>query len=399
MFNSSLQIGTIFGIPIKLHFSLVIVFFLISWTLAYGFMPEYSPGLTENEYWIMSIIGTIILFLSVLIHELSHSVVAKSYGIRVRQIVLFVFGGVSDIEEEPKDFRKEFKMAFAGPGMSFVLSGVFALLWWITITISISTDVANNELSNTLLTMTIGIFFYSSFLNLILGIFNLFPAFPMDGGRILRSILFRRNNDYDKSTRISVRIGIIISYAFFGLGILIILSGSFVSGIWIILIGWFLQNGAQSYIYQYDLMKILSIIKLEQIMNPNVITVRDDMNIEYILRGYFNIYMKSAFPVLDVKEHFVGLVSLGNCLDVPESNRHTTNVNDIMIKRNEITLLNIKDTAEKALTTMVKKKQDKIFVGDLNDNIIGVVSKSDILEAMDEKKYFLTNKTNKKIGF
>lgn len=228
MFNSSLQITTIYGIPIRLHFSLVIVFFLISWTLAYGFMPEYSPGLTQNQYWFMSIIGTIILFLSVLVHELSHSIVAKSYGIRVRQIILFIFGGVSDIEEEPEDFKKEFKMAFAGPAISFVLSGVFALLWWITM----SLYTANNiEFSNGFLVIATGIFFYASFLNLILGIFNLFPAFPMDGGRILRSILFKRNKDYDKSTRIAVKIGIIISYIFFGFGILIILSGSFVSGI------------------------------------------------------------------------------------------------------------------------------------------------------------------------
>jgi Zn-dependent protease len=128
----SLQVAKIYQIPIRLHFSLVLVFFLIAWTLAYGFMPQYSPGMNQVNYWIMSITGTIILFLSVLLHELSHSIVAKSYGIRVRQIMLFIFGGVSDIEEEPKEFKKEFKMAIVGPAVSLVLSTIFAVFWWIT---------------------------------------------------------------------------------------------------------------------------------------------------------------------------------------------------------------------------------------------------------------------------
>lgn len=391
----SLQIATIKGISIKLHFSLIVVFFLISWTLAYGFMPQYSPNLTRIQYWIMSIIGTIILFLSVLIHELSHSIVAKSYGIRVRQIILFIFGGVSDIEEEPKDFKKEFKMAFAGPIISFILSGFFAFLWWATTIMGVTTV---DEFSKTLLTMTKGIFFYSSLLNLILGTFNLFPAFPMDGGRILRAILFSRNKDYDKSTRIAVRIGTIISYIFFGFGIFIILGGSFVSGIWIILIGWFLQNGAQSYIYQYDIMKILSNIKVEEIMNTSVISVPEDITIDSLIKNYFNVYMKSTFPVTNAMGQLIGIISLKNCLDILESERYTIYVKNIMIRRNQITLLNMKDTAEKALTIMVKEKQDKIFVVDLNDIIVGVVSKTDLMEAMDERKSIITNR-NKKIKF
>jgi len=127
----SLQIAKIKGISIKLHFSLILVFFLISWTLATGFMPEYIPNLTQIQYWVMGIIGTLILFISVLIHELSHSIVAIKYGIKVRQIVLYIFGGVSDIEEESKNFRIEFNMAIAGPAMSFTLLIFFALLWWI----------------------------------------------------------------------------------------------------------------------------------------------------------------------------------------------------------------------------------------------------------------------------
>ncbi len=389
----SLQVAKIYQIPIRLHFSLVLVFFLIAWTLAYGFMPQYSPGMNQVNYWIMSITGTIILFLSVLLHELSHSIVAISYGIRVRQIMLFIFGGVSDIEEEPKEFKKEFKMAIAGPAVSLVLSAVFAVFWWLT-SIPITSSSPDN-FYNTALIMINGIFFYSAFLNLILGIFNLVPAFPMDGGRILRSLLFSRNKNYDKSTRIAVRIGVIISYVFFGLGILIILSGSFVSGMWIILIGWFLQNGAQSYMYQYDIMKILSKIRLGELMKTNIISVPEDITVNNILRNYFNIYMKSSFPVTKINYEIVGIVTLKSCLNVPEPERDTVLVKDVMSSKSKIKLLNVNDTAEKALSIMIKENQDKILVCDNGDILEGIVSKTDIIEAMDERKSFL-NKQNKK---
>ena len=389
----SLQVAKIYQIPIRLHFSLVLVFFLIAWTLAYGFMPQYSPGMNQVNYWIMSITGTFILFLSVLLHELSHSIVAISYGIRVRQIMLFIFGGVSDIEEEPKEFKKEFKMAIAGPAVSLVLSAIFAVFWWLT-SIPITSSSPDN-FYNTALIMINGIFFYSAFLNLILGIFNLVPAFPMDGGRILRSLLFSRNKNYDKSTRIAVRIGVIISYVFFGLGILIILSGSFVSEMWIILIGWFLQNGAQSYMYQYDIMKILSKIRLGELMKTNIISVPEDITVNNILRNYFNIYMKSSFPVTKINYEIVGIVTLKSCLNVLEPERDTVLVKDVMSSKSKIKLLNVNDTAEKALSIMIKENQDKILVCDNGDILEGIVSKTDIIEAMDERKSFL-NKQNKK---
>ncbi len=388
----SLQVAKINQIPIKIHYSLVLVFFLIAWTLAYGFMPQYSPGLSQLHYWIMSIIGTVILFLSVLIHELSHSMVARSYGIRVKQIMLFIFGGVSDIEEEPKDFKKEFKMAIAGPLISLALSAFFALSWWITNVIITQSLSTTDDISTTVLTMVNAILYYSSILNLILGIFNLIPAFPMDGGRILRSLLFSRNKNYDKSTRIAVRIGVIISYAFFGLGILIILSGSFVSGIWIILIGWFLQNGAQSYLYQYDIMKILSNIRLGELMKTNIISVPEDIAINKIIKDYFNIYMKSSFPVTKLNYEIVGIVTLKGCLNVSEPQRDTTIVKNIMSPKSKIKLLNVHDTAEKALSIMIKENQDKIFVCNDNDIIEGVISKTDIIEAMDERKSFFNNR-------
>src|SRR5919109_918670 len=129
----SLQVIKIKGIPIRLHFTLIIVFFLITWTLAARLMPEIYPGLARTEYWIIGILGASVLFISVLLHELAHSIVALKYGLKVRQIELFIFGGVSEIEEgeSSKDFRKEFKIAVVGPITSFVIAGILALVWWL----------------------------------------------------------------------------------------------------------------------------------------------------------------------------------------------------------------------------------------------------------------------------
>src|SRR5215218_10003165 len=203
--SMSFQIAKVKGISVRLHFTLVIVFFLIAWTLASSFMPQYFPNLTIVQYWIMGSIGAIILFISVLLHELMHSVVALRYGIKVRQIILFIFGGVSEITEETRDFRKEFKIAIAGPAASFAIAGALAVSWWLVSQITPSEQ-------QLLVTKQIveGILLYGAIINTMLGAFNLIPAFPLDGGRILRAGLVAWKKDFDGATRTVARVGIAI---------------------------------------------------------------------------------------------------------------------------------------------------------------------------------------------
>jgi Zn-dependent protease len=191
----SVQIGKIKGIPIRIHFTLVISFFLISWTVATAVMPDLIPGLTMFDYWVIGAASALVLFLSILLHELSHSVVAMRYGIQVRQIMLFIFGGVSDITTELKDYRKEARMAFVGPLTSFILSAGFGLLYWIVVILQIP------PLPSAAFEITKGILYYSAIINLVLGAFNLIPAFPSDGGRLLRAALMRGKRSYDDATR------------------------------------------------------------------------------------------------------------------------------------------------------------------------------------------------------
>ena len=394
----SLQVVRIKGIPIRLHFTLIVVFLLITWTLATYFMPQIYPGLNTIEYWVMGAIGAAVLFISVLLHELAHSIIATRYGLKVRQIVLFIFGGVSDIEEEvqiTKDFRKEFKIAVVGPVTSFVLAAIFASVWWgILLSQVNSSGNDTNTVAGGLhvtIAMVEGVLFYGAIVNILLGSFNLIPAFPLDGGRILRAGLVKWKKDYDQATKVAVKIGIWISYGFMGFGFFSMLGGSFTGGLWLILIGWFLNNGAQSYLYQREISSVLSGVRLEDIMNTKVISVREGTKVDELLKNYFNQYMKSAFPVLSAEDDILlGMVTLKEVMDVPEYKRQEINVEKIMIPRNSLIVMESNRMADEALAQMTRRHIGKVFVSDKEGKkLLGLISKTDIMNVAAERREYV----------
>jgi Zn-dependent protease/CBS domain-containing protein len=375
----SIQITKVKGIPIKLHFTLIIAVALITFTLATDFMPFFFAGLSSVEYWIIGIIGAIIMFSSVLIHEIAHSILAQRYGIKVREIVLFVFGGVSDISEELKDYRKEIKMAAAGPAASFILAGIFGLAWWIISSFYLGEPAIKNFI--------IPILYYGAFLNAVLGVFNLIPAFPSDGGRILRSVLVRRKKDYNEATKSAANIGIAISYVFMAYGFLSLFTGEVIGGIWVLLLGWFLRNGAESYIAQVRLASILSKVQLHNIMNTNIIVVSPDTTAKELLQDYFNKYMRSAFPVVDQENHLLGLVTLARIVAIPEANLANMTARDMMIPRSDLIVMSSNRTAEEALIQMTKRHMGKALVcKERSEELIGMISKTDVLNVEMERQ-------------
>ena len=382
----SLEIGRIKKIPIKLHFTLVIVFFLISWTLASGFMPRYFPDLAETQYWIMGIIGAAVLFVSVLLHELSHSLLSIRYGIQVNQIILFIFGGVSDIKEETKDFKKEFKIAVVGPLTSYALSGLF---WILFITTSyIGDTIQKNEGVNYLILLE-GILLYSSIINLIIGTFNLIPAFPLDGGRMLRAGLTRWKKDFDQATRIASKIGIGISFGIMGLGFIAILKGAFLGGFWLFIIGWFLNSGAQTYLQQNELSTKIKGIKLKEIMNLNFIAVKPDLKISDLITNYFNLYWKSAFPVVNDNDQLVGMITTEAIFKKDRKEVENKKVEELMIPLSEIIVMNENREANDALIQLFRKGMSRIFIVDNDSRLLGLVSKTDIINLAKERDEFI----------
>lgn len=376
-------------------------------------MPQTYPGLAIIHYWIMGVLGAGILFISVFLHELAHSILALRYGIRVHQIMLFIFGGVSDMEEDDerggagttrgsskKDFRKEFKIAIVGPLISFVIAGVLALTWWILVqTDTTGGSIVTGTAINIVKKITEGVLQYGALVNILLGGFNLIPAFPLDGGRILRSALLRWKKDYDQSTKIAVKIGIAISYGFMALGFITMFSGEFVSGMWILLIGWFLNNGAQSYLAQQETSSILSKIHLKDIMNTQIISVKEeDITINSLIKDYFNIYAKDSFPIVnELNYYLIGMVTFKDAWNVSEDKRDIVKARDIMIPVTNLIVMQQKRTANEALIQMTRKGMGKVFVcNEEGKKLIGLVSKTDLINAVRERKEYL--EVSKKYG-
>ncbi|HJU60167.1 MAG TPA: site-2 protease family protein [Nitrososphaeraceae archaeon] len=392
----SLQIGTIKNIPIRLHFTLIIVFFLISWTLATGFMPRYYPNLNDSQYWIMGIIGAVVLFISVLLHELSHSILSIRYGIRVHQIILFIFGGISDIKDETKDFKKEFNIAVVGPLTSYALSGLFWILF-ITISYLGDSDQDIGGEGGGYLTLLEGIFFYSSVINLIVGTFNLIPAFPLDGGRMLRAGLTKWKKDFDQATSIASKIGIGISFGIMGLGFLAILRGAFLGGFWLIIIGWFLNSGAQAYLQQNELSNQLKGIKLKEIMNRNFIAVKPDLYISDLISNYFNVYWKSAFPVINDENQLMGMITTDAVFKEDRIAIKNKKVQDLMIPSSELIVMSENKEVNDALMQLFRKGMSRIFIVNNQSQLIGLISKTDILNLAQERSEIL--QTTKKWNY
>jgi Zn-dependent protease len=452
----SLQVAKIKGIPIKLHFTLAIVFGLIAWTLAVNYMPLFYPGLPQSVYWTMGILGAIVLFISVLLHELSHSIVAKRYGYKVRQIVLFVFGGVSDIRDEPKEeYKKEFTIAIVGPISSFALAGLFAAVWFVLVQTGITgigqTDASlfalppppqQQEQAQRLLpsmisdeevalTIAQGVMRYGIIVNILLGGFNLLPAFPLDGGRVLRAGLMRWRGNYHEATKTAVRIGIGISYGLMAFGFLTIFTGSFTGGIWLILIGWFLQSGAQSYLQQHEITTALSGVRLYQIMNTQFIAVTQSMNIKEVLEDYFNIHRKSELPVVEKEVdntagtnyyYLLGSITAKDAMSVSEKNRESVKVEEVMIDKKNLVIMSPDKTADIGLNTIMEENKSRIYVCEnpsvgksstkrtekmqqqmmmthstaKSDQLVGIVSKTDILNVAKERMEY-TDSMKRKI--
>jgi len=242
MLTEGISIGKAFGIPLRLHYSWFIVFVLITWSLAYNFLHTYPQWSLATSI-VAGVVTSLLFFGSVLAHELSHSLVAQTAGIPIQSITLFIFGGVSQMVEEPKQPQVEFRMALAGPLTSLVLGGIFLAIWfWLG---GVSEFIK-------------AICFWLGWINIALAGFNLVPGFPLDGGRVLRSLLWWRSGDLRKSTKIASNIGRAIGYLLILIGIAVIFTTrDWINGLWLAFIGWFLENAASASYRQLALQDIL----------------------------------------------------------------------------------------------------------------------------------------------
>src|SRR6266852_4824953 len=297
----SLNLGKIAGISIYINVSWFIILVLLTWSLATGWFPIFYPGWTATTYWVISLVSALLLFVSVLLHELAHSLVARARGLSVKNITLFIFGGVSNIEQEPTSPGVEFQVAVVGPLTSLLIGALCFLLL-------LPLRGTHSPLE--------GILFYLAVTNVLLGVFNLIPGFPLDGGRVLRSIIWKITGSMRQATRVATITGQVVAYLFILLGVWQLFSGSVFNGIWLGFIGWFLLSAAQSANSQVMLESVLRGVTVGEVMNPTPTLVPANISLQQLVDQYFLPQgLRSALVMQP--DQLAGLITLSDIRHVP----------------------------------------------------------------------------------
>ena len=353
---NAIQLFKIFGIQVNIDYSWFIAFILITFSLSQGFYPMLYEGLNQIEYLLAGVVSAIMLFLSVLLHELSHSIVAIKHGISVRDIYLFIFGGVAMIEQEPDSPATEFKIAIAGPIMSFLL----ALTFFFLLSLYPTDDIFNGFLN------------YIFIVNLALGLFNMVPAFPLDGGRILRSVLWKKYGIL-KATEIASKLGKYFGFTLVGFGLYYLFKGNLINGFWLIFLGAFIIKASKDALFNTRLSVFLSKLRVDNVMrtmNPldeNLNAL--DFNMLY--RPYIKTFL---YPVLtsDGKIIFLDVRDLDN---IPYFKQEEMTLKDVAKPIKYYVLPD--ERLSKVYNFLRKNKLDEVPVFD-SSTFLGILKKSDI---------------------
>jgi Zn-dependent protease/predicted transcriptional regulator len=370
MFGKSIKLFNLFGFQVKIDLSWFILAALIIWSLAVGVFPYYFKGVSTATYWWMAVFGAIGLFVSIIAHEFMHSLVARNSGLPIRGITLFVFGGVAHMDEEPSSARTEFLMAAAGPITSIILGFVFY-------GIGIAGETGGLSIPVT------GIFMYLAFINWILAGFNLLPAFPLDGGRILRALLWNWKKDIRWATRISSRIGSLFGILMVVYGVLQFFSGNFIGGVWIFLIGMFLQGASRMSYQQLLTRQALEGEQVRHFMKQDPVTVPSSISLSELVEDYVYEHHYKMFPVVDGEE-LKGCITTQQLKEVPRQEWSTKKVGDVANYCSADNVISPDTDAVKALALMNRSGNSRLMVVE-NNKLMGILALKDIMRFLSVK--------------
>ncbi|MCS6806901.1 MAG: site-2 protease family protein [Acidobacteriota bacterium] len=314
MFTQSIKLGKLLGIPVGLHYSWFIVFVLVTLSLVTQFAASH-PHWSRAEHYAVGLATSVLFFVSVLLHELGHSVVALRKGVPVRAITLFVFGGVAQIEREPSRPTDEFHIAIAGPMVSFLLAGLFYVLSAGTVTMSEAVSTLSQWLGR---------------INFMLAAFNLIPGFPLDGGRVFRALMWKYTDNYEQGTRIASASGQMIAYLFILGGVWIAFTGNFVSGLWLGFIGFFLLNAAQATVAQLDVRRMLAGIRAKDVMTTDCLVMPRGESVAELVEEHLLRTGRRCAVITD-ENRLVGLVTVHQIKKIPRDEWPMTPLGSIAI--------------------------------------------------------------------
>jgi Zn-dependent protease/CBS domain-containing protein len=359
--ESSFRIARIRGIDVGVHYTWLLAFALVSWSLASGYFPQNYPGWGRTLYWTVGIAAALMLFISVLLHELSHSFVAQARGLQVHSITLFIFGGVSNIKSESEDPQDEFLVAVVGPLSSLVLAGVF---WLAARAIPGTRSPLDASLA------------YLALVNFMLAVFNILPGFPLDGGRVLRAIIWGATGSLGRATRIASLVGQGLAFLFIGYGLFQILEGDFFGGLWIGFIGWFLNNAAEATRRQVAVQEGFRGVSVADVMSRDLAMVDPALSVRELVDEYVLRRGLRAMPVAQ-DGRVIGLVSLTDVKRLPQEEWARNSVGAIMT-RPPLRTTGPREEVSRALQQLIEQDVNQLLVVE-NGRILGLLSRGDVM--------------------
>jgi Zn-dependent protease/CBS domain-containing protein len=365
--SGTVRVAVFHGIPIRVEWTFVVLFALVLWTLAEAALPELAPGYRPGEYWATALVVAAAFFAALLGHELSHSVVAQRAGIPVDDITLWLIGGVSRITREPTSASDELRIAIAGPIASVAVAGAsFALA-----VVLAGLDAPKLAIAAALWLATISFF---------IALFNVVPAAPLDGGRILRAWLWRRHGDRNRATQSSAQAGRNFGHLLIGLGLLSVVFGN-ASGLWLVVLGWFILNAARAEEMQGRLMEATQGVLVRDVMSADPITIRDDRTVQEVLDHFVLVHHCTSFPVTDADGRPVGLATLQRIRRVPPGQRPTTAIGSVAWSMNDVAVAQPDEPIAGAIARAGGRGDGRILVCD-GGRLVGIVTPSDTMRLL-----------------
>jgi len=370
MFGRRFDLFTLFGFNVRIDTSWFFLAILVTWSLASDLFPARYAGLSPATYWMMGVVGALGLFFSIVLHELSHSLMARRHGLVMSGITLFIFGGVAEMTDEPPSAKAEFSVAIAGPIASIAIAGVcFA--------------AAHVGSKNAWPDPFVGVFKYFAMINGVLVLFNLIPAFPLDGGRVLRSILWSWKNNLTWATFVTSRIGVGFAFVLMAFGVWSAITGNVIGGIWYFLIGMFLRGAANMSYRQTVVRRSFEGETVRRFMRTDPVTVPSGISIDSLVEDYIYRYHYKMFPVMD-GDRLLGCISTREIKQVPREQWARYTVGDLAIPVCAETSISPDAYAMEALAKMSQGGVSRLLVVE-NGGLVGVITLKDLLQFMSLK--------------
>jgi len=361
----SIKLGRLFGIEIGFNWSLIFIFALVTWTLATAVLPANAAGHAALVYWLVGGAGAVLFYVSLLAHELSHALVATSHGVKVAGITLWLFGGVSRLEGEPASARSEGLIAGVGPLTSLVIAAISVGLFYLT---------SGNDLVS-------GLFGWLAFVNLALALFNLVPAFPLDGGRLLSSLLWWRSGSRQRGVHNAVRVGRVFAYLMIAAGVLEVLLGAVFNGVWIAILGWFLLSAGASEEAGSTIRTLLRAVPVSAAMTSPVVTLPDWVTVEQFLGSIAPDHSFTTYPVHDPSGKLTGVVRLSDLVRVPSADRGNKHLVDCARLISEVPVSNPREDLAALIQRVGAGLEQRVLVFD-NGQLVGIISPADVARAL-----------------